>query len=103
MRPATIIFSFLSLWATAQACACDKVKNAGLYCGYCSEVHVYDEKLYDNVYWCNKSGGCEDLGNASNCKKTLDTYKYCDGRDKWRREERGTISNDISKEAPVSE
>jgi hypothetical protein len=76
----TIILPMLSLWATAQACKCDKVSNEGLYCGYCTEVHTYDEKLFDNVFWCNKNGGCENLGNAAKCKTGA---TYCDGRDKW--------------------
>lgn len=99
MRPAAILFSFLGLWAAADACTCAKVSNPGLYCGYCTQVYVYDVDLYDNVYWCNKSGGCENLGYATNCKNTLSSRKYCDGRDQWKRgEARRNAVEDASKD-----
>ncbi|KAH7139487.1 hypothetical protein B0J11DRAFT_516910 [Dendryphion nanum] len=67
-----------------RACKCRKVKNEGLYCGYCYLTNIDDEAVYegdiwDNVYWCNKKGGCEDLGRRTSCVKRDGP---CDGRDK---------------------
>ncbi|KAF1842245.1 uncharacterized protein K460DRAFT_398279 [Cucurbitaria berberidis CBS 394.84] len=59
-----------------RACKCTKVKNAGLYCGYCAAV--ISGWKHDNVYWCNKAGGCDDLGRRTSCVKTEGP---CDGRD----------------------
>ncbi|KAF3031382.1 hypothetical protein E8E12_000406 [Didymella heteroderae] len=86
MHAATIITSLLAVVAgTAAACACKKVSNAGLYCGYCAAVTDLGSGGVYNAYWCNKKGGCEDLGySKTRCEK--DTTIYCDGRDKWRRD-----------------
>ncbi|EDU49978.1 hypothetical protein PtrSN002B_000112 [Pyrenophora tritici-repentis] len=65
-----------------RACKCNKVKNAGLYCGYCYLSNIDNWAVINgkdqNVYWCNKQGGCEDFGKRNSCA----AYNGpCDGRD----------------------
>lgn len=87
MRASSIITALLATFTgSAAACACKKVSNEGLYCGYCTAVTNYGDGGVFNVYWCNKNGGCKDLGySKTRCKE--DTTIYCDGRDKWKRDE----------------
>ncbi|KAF2818766.1 hypothetical protein CC86DRAFT_256140, partial [Ophiobolus disseminans] len=59
-----------------RACTCQKVDNAGLYCGYCWAVKT--GYVNGNVYWCNKQGGCDDLGRRTSC---VNRNGPCDGRD----------------------
>ncbi|USP82350.1 hypothetical protein yc1106_09624 [Curvularia clavata] len=66
-----------------RACKCAKVSNPGLYCGYCwfssYDGYVIKSGRVDNhVYWCNKSGGCEDFGKRNSCANYAGP---CDGRD----------------------
>jgi hypothetical protein len=82
-----------------KACKCAKVKNAGefsvqeiqhntqheagLYCGYCwlSNIDSYavvSGRDNDNVYWCNKEGGCDNIGYRKSCGNRKGP---CDGRD----------------------
>ena len=55
-----------------RSCKCSKVKNAGLYCGYCylsniNNFAVISGWVDDHVYWCNTAGGCDDLGKRTSC------------------------------------
>lgn len=71
------LFLALGLAAAAAAkCACQKVSNPGLYCGYCTQVT--SGWVGDNIYWCNKQGGCDDYGFSRNCAAR--TPRICDGR-----------------------
>jgi hypothetical protein len=74
----------LSVRATLEqrkACKCIKVSNPGLYCDYCQiggKFVVTDGWTSGNVYWCNKQGGCDDLGKRNSC---VNSKGPCDGRD----------------------
>ncbi|KAF8542430.1 hypothetical protein BDD12DRAFT_728888 [Trichophaea hybrida] len=59
------------------ACSCQRVSNPGLYCGYCGDgvITTVDN---DHVAWCNRAGGCEDLGWRRSCAQQAGP---CDGRD----------------------
>ncbi|KAF2027015.1 hypothetical protein EK21DRAFT_91902 [Setomelanomma holmii] len=60
---------------------CAKVSSPGLYCGYCQvggKYVVLDGWNDNNVFWCNKQGGCEDLGRRTSC---VNGKGPCDGRD----------------------
>ncbi|KAF1354230.1 hypothetical protein EJ07DRAFT_158627 [Lizonia empirigonia] len=84
MRASIIITTVLSALTSsvAAACSCKKVSNEGLYCGYCTEVLTLGSGGLYNAYWCNKKGGCDDLGYSKTyCDKS--TKIYCDGRDAW--------------------
>jgi hypothetical protein len=62
-------------------CTCAKVSNPGLYCGYCKvggNYVVLNGYNNNNVFWCNKQGGCEDLGRRTSC---VNSNGPCDGRD----------------------
>jgi hypothetical protein len=64
-----------------KACKCIKVSNPGLYCDYCQiggKFVVTDGWTSGNVYWCNKQGGCDDLGKRNSC---VNGKGPCDGRD----------------------
>lgn len=70
------------------SCKCKKVSNAGLYCGFCTTSNgvgpgnaYYNTVPYDNVAWCNTSGGCEDYGYSSHCAAR--ESRGCKGIDKW--------------------
>ena len=47
---------------SAVHCKCTKVKNEGLYCGYCDQVLNLgtNGNLYD-VFWCNKQVICINM------------------------------------------
>ena len=87
MHKSTIIAFLLTIFTgTGAACVCKRVSNEGLYCGYCQAVTNLGDGGVFNAYWCNKNGGCKDLGYSKiRCKE--DTQIYCDGRDKWKRDE----------------
>ncbi|KAF1933461.1 uncharacterized protein M421DRAFT_868 [Didymella exigua CBS 183.55] len=54
--------------AVAQAaCKCRKGTKQGQYCGYCYEV--LSPWVADNVYECNKEGGCYDYKYRKSCAK----------------------------------
>lgn len=74
--------------AARASCKCKKVSNAGLYCGFCKTSNgvgpgndYYNTVPYDNVAWCNTSGGCEDYGYSSHCADK--EARGCKGIDKW--------------------
>jgi len=60
------------------ACTCKKVSNPGLYCGSCDQVTSYTGDKWEWVFWCNKQGGCDDIGFRKSCR---DSGTPCDGRD----------------------
>ncbi|KAJ4987049.1 hypothetical protein SVAN01_07465 [Stagonosporopsis vannaccii] len=88
MHAPTIFITMLTiLTGSVAACKCKKVSKEGLYCGYCAQVTDYGKDGgFFNVYWCNKKGGCDDLGlSTTRCQK--DSKLYCDGRSKWKRDD----------------
>ena len=85
--------SILASSAAAAACACVKVSNPGLYCGYCPQVLVGS---YSYAYECNTSGGCYEYGGSSVCTSGVVDAYHCGGRDKWKR-------NAMPKAKPVAE
>ncbi|KAH7073198.1 hypothetical protein FB567DRAFT_553824 [Paraphoma chrysanthemicola] len=71
----------VDLSVRSNPCKCAKVSNPGLYCGYCQvggKFVVLDGWNDNNVFWCNKQGGCEDLGRRTSC---VNGKGPCDGRD----------------------
>ena len=87
MRSCIIItlLSALASSAAASSCSCKQVSNEGIYCGYCAAVITLGNGGVYNAYWCNKKGGCTDMGySKTQCEKS--TTIYCDGRDKWKRD-----------------
>jgi hypothetical protein len=66
-----------------RACSCAKVKDPGLYCGYCYEVTSCTlknpNKCFDKVYECSRTGSCYEYGYRGSCKRGEGP---CDGRDK---------------------
>jgi len=56
--------------------------DTGLYCGYCYLSNINNYAVIngkdENVYWCNKEGGCDSFGKRNSC---ADYKGPCDGRD----------------------
>jgi hypothetical protein len=74
--------------SAAAACKCKKVSNAGLYCGFCKTTggvgpgnEYFNTVPYDNVAWCNTSGGCDDYGYSSHCAAR--EARGCKGLNAW--------------------
>ncbi|KAH7078669.1 hypothetical protein BKA63DRAFT_387218, partial [Paraphoma chrysanthemicola] len=66
--------------ARGKPCKCSKVKNPGLYCGWCwvdGQRAVREGYNTEDVFWCNTQGGCENLGIRTSCKNAKGP---CDGR-----------------------